>query len=764
MMRARMLAASVRPIADVLIDSLRAGARYSRLRTTLPNDENQAYDLHQLSLELEPENDEKDMHGTAQILRPDEAAAAVLLGKAFERSRHILAVLRNPDTLVIITVPHADFVEPVNKVLRKHVLGPDTPVLDGDSLSKPTMPASAGAVIIFESSEQASPRKTRASGAEFAIAVQLGCPIIAVTYDLGLLPHEFVSLAEHRVVVPALDGAAIGAVIEAVTGGSPSTIIDEKLARRVTLNSLVIAVRADLGAERSSARLRRLLDDQHHNAEGPLLSEMHGVGPAKQWGLDLAADLREYVAGTLPWSACPKGLLISGFPGTGKNSFVRALVREISAYPATGSSIPLHFIATSYSAWQSEKEGHLGNVTAAIRKVFSEAYANRPAIVFIDEIDSLPARGAGRHDTWFTAVLNCLLEQIDGYERREGVVVIAACNDPAKLDRALVRAGRLDHHVAIPLPDLPALIGIFRTHLAKDLIGADIRAAALAARGHTGADVERWVRVARRAARVAGRALSLQDLLDAVRSGEPEWPADVRRRIACHEAGHAIVQLALCVAEPTALSIGGAGGLAESELGEMRAETRDHLEMILVVLLGGRAAEQLNFTEVTAGAGGQTDGSDLARATNLALRMETDFGFGSLGLMCLAGDAGNRDLLMFEHLRAAVGSTIDRAYATALDVLSQNRSALDSLSAALFAAGYLDRQEIEAVLARAPLCPKAIANSPADRPIEAMRAPTDVDVTATHQSHHVSDLIENPKPLPGSLATSAPAPTDKIGF
>jgi cell division protease FtsH len=127
------------------------------------------------------------------------------------------------------------------------------------------------------------------------------------------------------------------------------------------------------------------------------------------------------------------------------------------------------------------------------------------------------------------------------------------------------------------------------------------------------------------------------------------------------------------------------------------------LEMFLVVLLGGRAAEQLTFAEVTAGAGGDAAGSDLARATRLATRLETDFGFGSLGLVCLAGDVGNRDLLMFDKLRAAAASNLDRAYATALDVLSRNRRSLDALAAALFAAGYLDRAEIEAVLAQTPL-------------------------------------------------------------
>jgi cell division protease FtsH len=568
-----MLAASARPLADVLIAALRSSSNMSRAQAVFTDEDSSG--PHQFSLQLEDDILAKQASDAIQVLHPDDAAIAALVGRAFERSREILAGLRDPDMVLVIEVPHPDFVEPVARLLRKHVLGPETPVLDGDGLDKQRTAARGGTVIIFKRAEVPKPRKALA-GAGFATAVQLRCAIVGIAADTSQLPPELVSLAEHRIVIQPLDGAAIIAVIEAVTGKLPSAL-EEHLARRVTLELLCIAVRADLGPNRSMARLCRLLDAADPNEEaGPLLSEMHGLGPAKQWGLELAADLRAYVAGKLRWNACPKGLLLSGPPGTGKTSYARALSREAG----------VHFIATSYSAWQSYKEGHLGNVTAAIRKTFLEARANAPCIVFIDEIDSLPARGSsGRDDQWWSAIVNCLLECMDGFERREGVVVIAACNDPSRLDGALVRAGRLDHHIAIPLPDVPALVGIFHTHLGADLKDVDLRAAALAARGSTGA----------------------------------------------------------------------------------------------------------------------VGGSDLNRATRLAMRLETDYGFGSFGLLCLAGDLTGHDLLIFDHLRTAVGSTIDRAYATALDVLTQNRRALDALADALFSAGYLDRAEIEGVLAQTPL-------------------------------------------------------------
>jgi ATP-dependent Zn protease len=218
-------------------------------------------------------------------------------------------------------------------------------------------------------------------------------------------------------------------------------------------------------------------------------------------------------------------------------------------------------------------------------------------------------------------------------------------------------------------------------------------------------------------------------LIDALRSSSNM--SRVRRRVACHEAGHAIAFLALGIAKPKALSIGGAGGLTESDHGEMQPETRTHLEKFLAAILGGRAAEQIIFGEVTAGAGG-VGGSDLNRVTRLAMRLETDYGFGSLGLLCLAGDLTGHGLLIFDHLRTAVGSTIDRAYATALDVLAQNRRALYALADALFSAGYLDRAEIEGILAQTPLRSKPTNDvSAQEHPEDITHDKTAVDAAGT---------------------------------
>jgi hypothetical protein len=727
-----MLAASARPLAEVLIDALRADNTARLTHQTGSSRSTRDDDQHRLRLDDELD-DVADGTDAFQVLRPDEVAAAVLLGRALDRHRDALAKLQDPDMVAVIEVPGTEYVDMVARLIRLQVIGSDAPVLDDNSLPKDGSCALPGTVMIFKRKDEGKAKKSTIDNGNFAGAVQWRCAILGIAADPDrLLPPDLVRLADYRIVVPPLDAAAVVAVIEAMTGRHPGPV-DNELARRATLETLTIAVRADLGAERSLARLVRLLANKNQNAEpAPMLSELHGLGAARDWGLALIQDLTDYAAGRLPGAALPKGCYFSGLPGTGKTALARAIAREANVY----------FVATSYAQWQAHKEGHLGHVTQAIRNAFAEAQKNAPAILFIDEIDTIPARGTGKwNDDWWTSITNTLLECLDGFERREGVVVIAACNDPSRLDPALVRSGRLDRHIQIPLPNVPGLIGIFRTHLAGDLQGIDLRAAALSARGHTGADVERWVRDARRKARVAGRPLTPQDLLDAVREGEPEWPTEVRRRVAYHEAGHAVAMLAVGLSEPKALSIGGSGGLAESEPGEMRSLTRGHLEKHLIVCLAGRACEQLVYGEMTAGAGGAED-SDLSRATQIAMRLETSFGLGSLGPLYVSGGT-TRDLLLVDSLRAAVSRSLDRAHVAALELLSNNRRTLDALADALFAGGYLDRGEIEAILARTPLRTKDKTEAPVapdSQRHDAGRGDTDIEVAEAPPSHSAATI------------------------
>ncbi|MBS0535239.1 MAG: AAA family ATPase [Proteobacteria bacterium] len=736
---ARRLAASPRPIAEVLIDAVRRASLPPRDGNDEANDRPE-----QLAFRLDDEAEPSDpaAHAGPSL---DEIVAAITVGRAFEADRKALAELQDADKATIIEVPDAAWIEPVAAILRHHAIGPMRTIPRRNLDNNVIVPS--GTVALLQ--DGADPKRQQNDEALIACAAQKRCAIVVVTSDPDRrLPFGLLRLADRRISIAPFDVEALAAIIEAVTGRRPGTI-DADLASRVTVADLKLAVRADLGADASYARLARLVSaGMQPLSDGPRLADLAGLGAAKDWGLRLAADLKAYTASELDWAAVDRGCLLTGAPGTGKTSFARALAREAGT----------HFTATSYSQWQAHREGHLGHVTQAIRNAFAEAQRNAPSILFIDEIDTIPARGSGKgNDDWWTAIANTLLECLDGYEKREGVVVIAACNDPARLDPALIRSGRLDRRIAIPLPDVPALVGIFRTHLGQDLKGVDLRPAAVAARGKTGADVERFVREARSHARRAGAALSLTHLIDAVRAGEPELPIELRRRLATHEAGHAVAMLASGDRDPVALLIGGDGGLAQSEVTELRAYTREHLDNHIVMLLAGRAAEELVFGNCTAGAGG-SERSDLGLATELAIDLETTLGLGRSGLVRLPTDSA-RDLILHRDLHDAVQATLDAAYVRARDVLAANRPTLQALAEALFEAGYLDREEIEAVVAAYPLALRAPVRGPHSGP----KGPKIVDThRAKAEREAQDDYSTTPASVRSALAPSL-SPTSAAG-
>ena len=221
--------------------------------------------------------------------------------------------------------------------------------------------------------------------------------------------------------------------------------------------------------------------------EGPLLSQLAGMPEARAWGEALVQDLALYKAGRLKWSEIDPGCVLYGPPGTGKTTLARAI--------AATARLPL--VAASYAEWN--RGGPYGaDIINAMCKTFESARKSAPSILAIDELDSMPDRSSlpSSHPVTY-AIVNALLEQLDGLNRRPGVVVIGTCNNPERLDAAVVRSGRLGRSILVPLPALEALPQIFAFHLGQHAgsIG-NLSSVAVMCVGMSGADIEQLVRIA----------------------------------------------------------------------------------------------------------------------------------------------------------------------------------------------------------------------------------------------------------------------------
>jgi ATP-dependent Zn protease len=425
----------------------------------------------------------------------------------------------------------------------------------------------------------------------------------------------------------------------------------------------------------------------------PTLDRLHGMDDAVAWGNALRRDLDAYRAGELGWNEVDRGCLVSGPPGCGKTTFARALATTcgVSLYPG------------SYTTWLARGQGHQGDLMKGMRDTFAQAKRHAPSIVFIDELDSFPNRATVSHHNpeWEIQVVNGLLAEIDGVEQREGVILVGACNFPNKLDPALTRAGRLDRHILIGLPDSTALAKILREHLGEDAGDADLGRAALFLLGSTGADCEAIVRGARRRARNAARVVAAADLFEEILQADSRSPAELRLA-AIHEAGHAAAAVAcgFRLEGATIRGRGQSGGVVSTSLGG-GVLTADDVESRLCLFLAGRAAEEVFLGKPSGGAGGGPD-SDLARATLLAATAVSawclDGGFVWAGAPTSA--TLSRLLRDRPDVAALVRDTLAKAYDRAVELIRAHRPGIATLADVLHARGAVGGAEALDLLKR----------------------------------------------------------------
>ncbi|MFE3836046.1 AAA family ATPase [Pseudogemmobacter sonorensis] len=441
---------------------------------------------------------------------------------------------------------------------------------------------------------------------------------------------------------------------------------DRQLAGLSTIG-LHVALRApDVMA--AAGRLAEFLTPPADKNSGPRLEDISGEGEALSAARQLVADLGLWQQKKLVWADLCRSLLLYGSPGTGKTWLARGM----------GNSAGVSFIATSFAEWQAA--GHLGDMLRTMRKSFADARKQAPAILFIDEIDAVGSReDSDRHaSNYRMQVINGFLEQMDSISREEGVIVVGACNHPDRIDPAVLRAGRFDLKVEVPLPDAAVILGILCRHLGEAFSEEDLRDLARAASGASAAEVDAAVRKARAMVRSAGRALRLDDLraqFAATGTTSDAWD----RRAAVHECGHAITGTLLGTGEVLRVLLSRAGGQTTRRLIEQGGLVAD-LEAELAYTMAGRAAERLVFGDTCAGAGGPEQ-SDLARATKLAVSIDTLFGLGAYGPVWI--DTPPEVLLRDPEARARIRVRLEAAEEQATTILAAHRPHLEAMAEAL---------------------------------------------------------------------------------
>jgi cell division protease FtsH len=425
-------------------------------------------------------------------------------------------------------------------------------------------------------------------------------------------------------------------------------------------------------------------------------------------------------------------VLLVGPPGTGKTLLARAVAGE--------ANVP--FFSMSGSEFV---EMFVGMGAARVRDLFDQAKQRAPCIIFIDELDAIGKSRGGvaalaTHDER-EQTLNQLLVEMDGFDPGRGVIIVGATNRPEVLDQALLRPGRFDRTVVVDRPTVDGRLAILRVHVRRVHLGPDVRLEIVAQRtvGMVGADL---ANVVNEAALAAGRrnadAVSQQDFEEAVdriqlglkRRGRVMGD-DEKRRVAYHEAGHALVALSVEHADPVhrvtiiPRSIGALGVTLQLPAEDRYLVTRRELTDKVCVMLGGRAAEEIILDDISTGAS-----NDLERATETARQMVARFGMtDALGPVTYGRPAGARFLnLPFEAgeernfseetaraIDAQVRSIMDVAHDRAVVILRDRRRVLEEIAEALLARETLERDELEAIVRRAGL---KLRDGHPERPVE----------------------------------------------
>ncbi|QJR16099.1 ATP-dependent zinc metalloprotease FtsH [Usitatibacter palustris] len=463
----------------------------------------------------------------------------------------------------------------------------------------------------------------------------------------------------------------------------------------------------------------RMLDENQNQVT---FADVAGVDEAKEEVGELVDFLRDPTKFQKLGGRIPRGVLMVGNPGTGKTLLARAIAGE--------AKVPFFSISGSDFV-----EMFVGVGAARVRDMFEQAKKNAPCIVFIDEIDAVGRQrgaGLGGGNDEREQTLNQLLVEMDGFEGNSGVIVVAATNRPDVLDPALMRPGRFDRQVVVPLPDIRGREQILLVHMRKVPIAPDVDANIIArgTPGMSGADLANIVNEAALfAARGQKRLVDMDDFeeakdkiyMGAARKSMVITPED-KKKTAYHESGHAIIGSSLPGCDPvhkvTVIPRGRALGVtwAMPEVDRFSLY-KDQMLAQIAMLFGGRVAEEIFVGNVSTGAS-----NDFERATNIAREMVTRYGMSdALGPMVYGENEGEvflgRSITTHKNMSDAtmqkvdqeIRRIIDEQYALAKKILTENRDKVEAMTAALLEWETIDSNQIADIMAgKSPRPPKPV--------------------------------------------------------
>src|SRR5499433_2517040 len=470
----------------------------------------------------------------------------------------------------------------------------------------------------------------------------------------------------------------------------------------------------------------RMLDESNNTIT---FADVAGCEEAKEEVAELVEFLRDPSKFQKLGGRIPRGVLMVGSPGTGKTLLAKAIAGE--------AKVPFFSISGSDFV-----EMFVGVGAARVRDMFEQAKKNAPCIIFIDEIDAVGRQrgaGLGGGNDEREQTLNQLLVEMDGFEGNSGVIVIAATNRPDVLDPALMRPGRFDRQVVVPLPDIRGREQILNVHMRKVPVAPDVRADIIArgTPGFSGADLANLVNEAALfAARSNKRLVEMDDFeraKDKIIMGAERrsmiMPEHERKNTAYHESGHALVARMCPKTDPvhkvTIIPRGRALGVTMQLPTEDRySQDRTRLLSMIAVLFGGRIAEELFMNQMTTGAS-----NDFERATNIARRMVTQWGMSDeLGTMVYGENEGEvflgRSITTHKNVSEAtlqkvdqeIRKIIDGQYELAKKLITDNRDKVEAMAKALLEWETIDADQINDIMGGKPPRPPKPAQAPQQPP------------------------------------------------